>query len=103
MFSQEPRTLTRTPVGHNGQGVWQHTQSSFLGIEAHVQPPLASGSLGHHLGDAEAGGETLSGPSEPTRVLQERVWGRHLPCVSFRRYGHRMSLEGSGEAVGRGL
>lgn len=69
-------------MGHNGQRVWQHTLSSYFGIEAQVQPPLASGSLGHHLGDAEAGGETLSGPSEPTRVLQERVWGRHLSlCV----------------------
>lgn len=63
-------------MGHNGQGVWQHTLSSYFGIEAQVQPPLASGSLGHHLDDA--GGKTLSGPSEPTRVLQEQVWGRHL-------------------------
>lgn len=35
-------------MGHNGQKVWQHTLSAYLGIEAHVQPPLASGSLGHH-------------------------------------------------------
>ena len=79
-------------MGHNGQKVWQHTLSSYLGIEAHVQPPLASGSLGHHQDVTWVmqkwvcvwgGGETLSGPSEPTRVLQEQVSGRHLSlCVT---------------------
>lgn len=93
-------------MGHNGQKVWQHTLSAYLGIEAHVQPPLASGSLGHHQDVTwvvqkcvcVCVGRLFLAPSEPTRVLQERVWGRHLW-----RYGHRMSLEGSGEAVVCGL
>lgn len=98
-------------MGHNGQKVWQHTLSSYLGIEAHVQPHLVSGSLGHHqdvtwvMQKCVCGGgvRLILAPVSLRESCRNEYGADICPCVSLGRYGHRMSLEGSGEAVVRGL